>query len=182
MQGQYMIDDDEKISFQARLGAHRVTLAILLRQLASLGADYAPPGIHNGIAEARAAIARLKAHLRASDVAVEDLADDLANESYHIDRDWRGIRQQPGTIESDTPPFTEVFPTDLPYPIAAICFEANSARSDKERFESLDLLLNNLIQYLTAIALSHYWQDRPNKEQLQKWLAGLTRSALWESP
>ncbi len=59
-----------------RLQAHRRTLAVLLRQRASLGADYAPPGIANGIEEARAEIRRLKEVLRSWNVSVEDLPDD----------------------------------------------------------------------------------------------------------
>ena len=73
-----MTDADDITSLQAQLAAHRRTLVLLLRQLANLGADHAPPGVHNGIAQARAAIARLKAALRAAGVAVEDQASDEA--------------------------------------------------------------------------------------------------------
>ena len=73
-----MTDADDTTNLKDQIAAHRRTLAILLRQLANLGADYAPPGVHNGIAEARAAIARLKAVLRAQGVAVDDHAGDLA--------------------------------------------------------------------------------------------------------
>ena len=57
-------DADDITSLQELLAAQRRTLAVLLRQLATLGADHAPPGVHNGINEARAEIARLKAALR----------------------------------------------------------------------------------------------------------------------
>jgi hypothetical protein len=52
------------------LAAHRRTLAIYLRQLAHLDADYAPPVVHNGIAEARAEIQRIKVWLRVQRVSV----------------------------------------------------------------------------------------------------------------
>jgi formylglycine-generating enzyme required for sulfatase activity len=73
-----MTDADNTTYLQELLAAHRRTLAVLLRQLANLGADYAPPGVHNGIAEARAEIARLKTALRAAGVAVEDQVGDVA--------------------------------------------------------------------------------------------------------
>jgi hypothetical protein len=73
-----MTDAEEITSLQEQLAAHRATLAVLLRQLASLGSDYAPPGVHHGIAEARAAIERLKAALRAAGLAVDDQAGDEA--------------------------------------------------------------------------------------------------------
>jgi hypothetical protein len=47
-----MTNADDTTSLQEQLAAHRRTLAVYLRQLASLGADHAPPGVHNGIAEA----------------------------------------------------------------------------------------------------------------------------------
>jgi hypothetical protein len=64
---------------QQRLTAHRATLAVLLRQLASLGADHAPPGVHNGIIEARAGIAHCTATLRSWGIEVEDHPDDEAH-------------------------------------------------------------------------------------------------------
>jgi tetratricopeptide (TPR) repeat protein len=73
-----MSDTDNTTSLKDQLAAHRRTLAVYLRQLANLGADHAPPGVHNGIDKARAEIARLKAALRAAGVAVEDEIGDLA--------------------------------------------------------------------------------------------------------
>ena len=71
--------DQEQIDQQLTiLAAHRQTLGVLLAQQATLGAAYAPPGVANGLAEARAAIARIKATLRAAGVMVEDLPDDHA--------------------------------------------------------------------------------------------------------
>ncbi len=60
----------------AQLDAHRQTLAINLTQLAILGTGYAPPGVHNGIIEARAAIQHIKAWLRAQGKLVDDAPDD----------------------------------------------------------------------------------------------------------
>lgn len=59
-----------------RLERHRDTLAHYLDQRAQLGTTYEPPTVSLGIAEARAAIARLKATLRGWGVAVEDHPDD----------------------------------------------------------------------------------------------------------
>jgi hypothetical protein len=58
------------------LAGHRRTLAIYLKQLATLGSAYAPPIIANGIREAREGIGRAKAALRAWRVEVEDMPDD----------------------------------------------------------------------------------------------------------
>src|SRR5262245_32598441 len=95
-----MTDAEEISRLQEQLAAHRATLAILLRQLASLGSDYAPPGVHHGIAEARAAIERLKEQLRAAGLAVDDQAGDQATAdeaaAAPVDAPARGVRQ---TIE-----------------------------------------------------------------------------------
>ncbi len=70
--------DAERDELLTQLADHRRTLAVYLRQLASLGADYAPPGVYNGSADARAAIARLKVSLRAAGVEVDDRPGDVA--------------------------------------------------------------------------------------------------------
>jgi hypothetical protein len=67
-----MTDADKTTSLQEQLAAHRATLTVYLRQLASLGADHAPPGLHNGINDARAGIAHCKTALRAAGVVVDD--------------------------------------------------------------------------------------------------------------
>src|SRR5690242_10493346 len=72
-----MSDAEEVDQLQQQLAMHRRTLAVYLRQLANLGADYAPPGVHNGIADARAEIARLKVDLRNKGVAVDDQTNDI---------------------------------------------------------------------------------------------------------
>lgn len=61
---------------QQLLAAHRATLAVYVRQQATLGSAYTPPGVVNGIAEARAAIRQAKVALRGWGVAVEDLPND----------------------------------------------------------------------------------------------------------
>ena len=69
---QEQIDDQYDL-----LRSHRGTLAIYLKQQAQLGSAYAPPGVANGIREARAAIRRVKATLREWGQAVDDHPDDV---------------------------------------------------------------------------------------------------------
>jgi hypothetical protein len=73
----FMPNQDDIAAQQTLLGAHRQTLGVLLVQQARMGATYAPPALANGIAEARAAIAQIKATLRAWGAAVEDMPDDV---------------------------------------------------------------------------------------------------------
>jgi outer membrane protein assembly factor BamB/tetratricopeptide (TPR) repeat protein len=69
--------DQEAVAQQELLlSAHRRTLHHLLGQMALLGSMYAPPGLLNGIDEARAEIGRIKALLRGWGVAVPDHPDD----------------------------------------------------------------------------------------------------------
>jgi hypothetical protein len=86
--GPPMTDADETNHLQAQLAAHRRTLAVLLRQLASLGADHAPPActgdLQVALAEARAEIARLKAALHDAGVAVEDQVGDEATPDEEV--------------------------------------------------------------------------------------------------
>jgi hypothetical protein len=67
------IDDQREL-----LDAHRRTLAVYLKQQARLGSAYAPPGVANGIREARAAIRRVKATLSGWGAAIADHPDDEA--------------------------------------------------------------------------------------------------------
>jgi hypothetical protein len=60
------------------LDAHRRTLAIYLKQQARLGSDFAPPGVENGIHDARVAIRHVKTTLRAWGAPVDDHPDDEA--------------------------------------------------------------------------------------------------------
>jgi hypothetical protein len=58
------------------LASHRQTLSILLKQQAKLGEAYAPPGLANGIREARDHIKRIKTTLRDWGQRVADAPDD----------------------------------------------------------------------------------------------------------
>jgi len=73
-----MTDADDTTSLHEQLATHRHTLAILLRQVATHTEAYAPPAQLSGIADARAAIARLKAALRVAGAVVEEQAGDVA--------------------------------------------------------------------------------------------------------
>lgn len=68
-------------SLLRQLAAHRATLQVLLIQRAGLGSLHAPPGVHNGMAQARAEIAQLKAELRARGEHVDDQPGDDEAES-----------------------------------------------------------------------------------------------------
>ena len=70
---QEQIDDQYDL-----LASHRRTLALYLKQQAQLGSAYAPPGVGNGVREARDAIKRVKATLREWGQAVDDHPDDVA--------------------------------------------------------------------------------------------------------
>lgn len=61
---------------QSLLRTYRRTLSIYLRQRVELGGGYAPPGLINGIDDARENIARLKTILRQWGAPVEDLPND----------------------------------------------------------------------------------------------------------
>jgi Tfp pilus assembly protein PilF len=71
-----MLDPEAIDQQQQLLAAHRATLAHYLIQRAQLGSGYAPPGVTNGITEARAEIRRIKEVLRGWGATVEDLPDD----------------------------------------------------------------------------------------------------------
>ena len=75
----------EEISHQqSLLTIHRRTLAHYLSQQATLGAAYIPPGVVNGIWEARNNIQRIKQILRAWNVSVQDHPDDVDELSQPI--------------------------------------------------------------------------------------------------
>ena len=73
-----MTDADDTASLQKQLAAHRGTLAHLLTQRAYFDPGLVPSHVAHGIADARAAIARLKAALRDAGVVVEEQAGDVA--------------------------------------------------------------------------------------------------------
>lgn len=70
--------DATSTNLQQQLAAHRATLQTLLAQRAGLGSLHAPPGVHHGIAQARDAIAQLKADLSARGIDVDDQPGDVA--------------------------------------------------------------------------------------------------------
>jgi hypothetical protein len=71
-----MPSQEEIANQQELLVTHRRRLAGYLKQQAALGEAYAPPGVQEGIREARANIRRIKGILHDWDVAIEDLPDD----------------------------------------------------------------------------------------------------------
>jgi Cdc6-like AAA superfamily ATPase len=74
-----MSDLEEIDQLHHQLSAHRRTLAILLRQVATHTEAYAPPAQISGIAEARTAIVRLKMQLRDRGIVVPDQAGDISS-------------------------------------------------------------------------------------------------------
>ena len=91
---------------------------------------------------------------------------------------------------SSLPPFPakdkdedeESFIDYLPHPLAAPFSRLSSAKSETDQFVALDQILKNFIKYLTAIALSQYWQDKPDREQLRGWLGSLSDFAFVAVP
>jgi len=73
-----MTDADNTTNLKDQLAAHRATLAHLLTQRAYFDPGLVPSHVAYGIAEARTAIARLKAALRDAGDVVEDQVDDVA--------------------------------------------------------------------------------------------------------
>lgn len=71
MPSQEDIDNQQK-----QLSIHRRNLTHYLEQKANLGGAYVPPGVANGIREARENIHRIKATLHSWNIAVEDHPDD----------------------------------------------------------------------------------------------------------
>jgi DNA polymerase III delta prime subunit len=77
------------------LATYRRTLRHLLQQAAQFGGEvFAPPHTVNGIAEARAAVARIKGELRAAGVTVEDASED---EEQQQQQSFTGYHQAPIT-------------------------------------------------------------------------------------
>lgn len=68
--------------------------------------------------------------------------------------------------------------SELPHPVAWACARFDAAQNDPDRFMALDQLVINLTKYLTAIALSQYWQDKPDREQLRQWFEQLSQAHL----
>jgi hypothetical protein len=75
------MSSQEDIDLQYELLAiHRRTLASYLKQRAALGGNFTPPGVDQGIYEAREHIRRVKGILRTWDEEVEDHPDDEADD------------------------------------------------------------------------------------------------------
>ena len=71
-----MVSSEEITHQQTLLTTYRRNLAHYLKQQAALGEAYVPPGVVNGITEARSNIQRIKQILRGLNIAVEDFPDD----------------------------------------------------------------------------------------------------------
>jgi ribosomal protein L29 len=78
----YNLSPDDIAHQQSLLTSHRRTLAHYLGQKATMGAGYIPPGVSNGIDEARSNIARIKTTLRGAGVQVSDHPDDVESRRY----------------------------------------------------------------------------------------------------
>jgi hypothetical protein len=74
-----MLTPEETARLQHLLATHRKTLSIYVEQQAKLGSTYAPPGVQNGIDEAREEIRRIKTLLRDANVEVTDYLNDELN-------------------------------------------------------------------------------------------------------
>ena len=72
-------------SLRDLLARHRATLDHYLNQQAQLGKNYTPPGVANGITEARAEIQRIKEALRNWNVPVEDYPNEEAPNAASYD-------------------------------------------------------------------------------------------------
>ena len=105
----------------------------------------------------------------------------------------------PGPLEERAIPTLPPFPTSLgiesesneeseealidylPHPLAAPFARVSTAETEEDQFVALDDTIKNFVKYLTAIALSQYWQDNPDRKQLRSWLGSLSESRLLTS-
>lgn len=69
----------------------------------------------------------------------------------------------------------------LPHPLAAPFSRLSKTDKEDEQFEAVDYTIKNFVKFLTAIALSQYWQDNPDRNQLRSWLSSLSESRLLTS-
>jgi ATP-dependent Clp protease ATP-binding subunit ClpC len=154
-----------------------VASVALLRRLPSDDPDYAEViGLSYWAGELLRRFPTNKTPLARSDIEIitkrlTELASPFAN----------GFEEFLRSISNPARKFPDALVTNAPHPIAVFCHQFNRAETERERFDSLDALLNNTVKYLTAIALSQYWQDNPNKRQLRTWLGGLSQSRLLTS-
>jgi hypothetical protein len=113
---------------QNLLSINRRNLAHYLRQQTNLGADHTPPGVINGILEARANISRIKGILKGWKVAVEDKPDDADPDDQsssaaptrqpaatQIGRDQIDARESQGFIADASGPVAQNFGTQNNY-------------------------------------------------------------------
>ena len=66
----------------------------------------------------------------------------------------------------------------LPHPLAAPFAQLLAARSESEQFAAFDYALKNTVKYLTAIAISQYWQGDPDRDELKSCLGDLSNPRL----
>jgi hypothetical protein len=71
-----MLSPEEIAEQQQLLATHRRTLAVYIEQQAELGRAFSPPGVIQGIYEARSNIRRIKKILRSADAVIADDPDD----------------------------------------------------------------------------------------------------------
>jgi hypothetical protein len=83
---------------QELLATHRRTLNHLLRQRASMGKDYIPPSVANGIDEARTEIKRIKRILRGWGINAEDLPND--EEATHTENNIGSLPRSSQRVKS----------------------------------------------------------------------------------
>ncbi len=103
---------------------------------------------------------------------------DLFSQPEKKEKAKPGNKPTPNLPENTFEAFPPAFSSELPHPIAWACAAYNCSGTPKERFIALDRLFINLTKYLTAIALSQYWQDNPDRDRLREWLGQLSESRL----
>ena len=81
----------------------------------------------------------------------------------------------------NAPEDAETMTDFLPHPVATALDAFQQASGKKEKFVALDYLIKNSINYLTAVAVSQYVQDDPDKEKLLTWLRSLAATHLLPS-
>ena len=69
----------------------------------------------------------------------------------------------------------------LPHPLAAPYAHLLAAEDEEKRFKALDDLLQNTVKYLTAVALSQFWQDNPDRDRLEALLSSISAAHLMTS-
>lgn len=99
-------------------------------------------------------------------------------------RDFPTLPPFPSTSKSDellVYEDTETWVEHLPHPLAAPYADFIAAEDDPDLFVALDSLLVSTVKYLAAVALSQFWQDSPDREQLRTLLGGISAAHLLTS-